>query len=135
MITTKNRKTHCGKTYEEWVTKVKAYFEDQEKGLYLLEYDFFQLLRDYFHMKAHIPEVKSEKTYRVGDKFLIEGTVTYLLAQVGVKLVSLVDVESGNRWDDPPVEVKNTTKITEEEFKIVIGGGDVDEWFLLGYNG
>lgn len=133
MITTKNRKTHCGKTYEQWENRVSALYGNE--GFSLLSSDFFQLLRDYFHLKAHIPEEKPEKTYRVGDKFLVDGTVTYLLAQVGVKLVNLVDVETGNRWDDPSVEVKNTTKITEEEFKHLIGGGDVDEWFLLGYNG
>jgi len=124
MITTKNRKTHCEKTYNEWEAHVF------NMGRSRLELAFFQLLRDYFHLKAHIPEEKPEKTYKVGDKFLVDGITTYLLAQVNTKAVSLVDVDGGNRWSDPPVEVKYPHKITEEEFKKLLAKGDIKKWVL-----
>lgn len=59
-------------------------------------------------------------TYKIGDKFTLEVSVNnrgkvYMLARAGDNHVSLINLETGNRWSDG-VEVKNYSKITEKEF-------------------
>lgn len=65
--------------------------------------------------------VKEEITYTRGQRFrLISDGDEYLLARVGGNLAALIGLKSGNLWKDP-VTVSNTSSITEEEFKKIIG--------------
>lgn len=68
-------------------------------------------------------EKKEEKTYHIGQRFVVtcEGTEwNCILAQVGADLVCLIDLKSGNRINEP-VRVFNSQKITEDEMKMIAG--------------
>lgn len=61
-------------------------------------------------------EKKEEKTYRVGQRFVVscEGVaLECILAQVGAGMVCLINLESGNRLHEP-VRVLNSQRITED---------------------
>lgn len=68
-------------------------------------------------------EKKEDKTYRVGQRFWVAPSKGgrgwfCLLAQVGVDVVCLIDLESGNRIYEP-VSVFNSQRITEDEMKMI----------------
>jgi hypothetical protein len=55
------------------------------------------------------------KTKSIGDKFRSLDGDTYILAQTAPYKVSLINLNSGNRYHDA-VEVKNIFKITSREW-------------------
>lgn len=68
-------------------------------------------------------EKKEEKTYHIGQRFVVacEGIEwNCILAQVGSDVVCFIDLESGNRINEP-VSVVNSRKITEDEMKTIAG--------------
>lgn len=62
---------------------------------------------------------KKEPAYRCGDVFEY-GDERYLLAQVGRKIVCLIEIDDGNRFVDG-VRVNSASDITEEEFQKIAG--------------
>ena len=67
------------------------------------------------------------KTYKRGDKFKYKLERNYILAQVGINKVCLIDIEDGNRFLEP-VEVCNSYKITEEEMRRIAGKSFFTNW-------
>lgn len=64
-----------------------------------------------------------EKTYEMGQRFVVscEGSEWHcILAQVEPYMVCLINLESGNRINDP-VHVFNLRKITKDEMKMMAG--------------
>jgi len=55
----------------------------------------------------------------IGDRFLILGE-SYILAQTGPRLVSLVSLKEGNRWEEGKI-VLDVCRITMEEFTSMLG--------------
>lgn len=66
-------------------------------------------------------EKREERTYQVGQRFLVTCYYTEyncILAQVSPNNVCLINLESGNRINEP-VRVFDSRKITEDEMKII----------------
>jgi len=73
-------------------------------------------------MKKTPKKTREPRYYKMGDRFLHTslsplGTVhRYILAQIASKQVTLVDIDTGNRWCDEPLTVTNTLKISKSAF-------------------
>ena len=77
-----------------------------------------------FISHGFIREVEPEVFYGTGDKFKNNYSgQKYILAMVGDEKVNLICLKDGYRWSGA-VFIKNPEKITENEFKLLIGGGD-----------
>lgn len=68
-------------------------------------------------------EKEEENTYHVGQRFLVappSGAAKWycLLAQVRSHMVCFIDLESGNRINEP-VSVRDVRKITEDEMRMI----------------
>jgi len=59
-------------------------------------------------------EIEKEKTYHVGQKFIMDRQ-KYILAQCHGGQVALISLLDGNRWQDP-ISVTDVNYISEEEF-------------------
>lgn len=65
---------------------------------------------------------KAEETYCRGERFAIDGSPgKYLLAQVGMDAMVLVDLREGNRYEESIV-VGLVTKVTRDEMLRMTGG-------------
>lgn len=53
--------------------------------------------------------------HKLGKIYYNEHRGRVILAQVGVGMICLINLESGNRWKEP-ISVYDTSSITEEEF-------------------
>jgi hypothetical protein len=67
-------------------------------------------------------KMKKAISYKIGDRFKYSSDI-YLLCQTGNSMVSLVDLECGNRWEDA-IHVEDINDITKEEFNKIMAGGD-----------
>lgn len=83
--------------------------------------------KTFFIEKGFIKET-SQITYKVGDKFecinySINTSENYMLAVVGSTRKVLLIRENGHYfWGEPPIEVNDLDKITEEEFELITRG-------------
>lgn len=70
----------------------------------------------------HKPILETDQWPRVsfGDTVIIHGE-TYIIAQVDVHKCTLISADCGNRYSDPPVQVKTAAVITREEFLSMLG--------------
>lgn len=75
--------------------------------------------------RRKIQEMKApERTYKVGDHFTIRTQYSIhhvMLCQVGEEKYCLIEMETGNRWDNP-VTCKTPGVITLEELNILAAG-------------
>jgi hypothetical protein len=64
-------------------------------------------------------------TYRRGQKFTVgySDTEIFVLATIAAGTMMLISVSDGNRWTEG-VTVKNSLKVTEQEFKALCGVGE-----------
>lgn len=69
---------------------------------------------------------KQKMVHKIGDRY-VNGDEEYILAQPTNHKVCLIDLTSGNRWDDP-VKVVDLFAITEDEWNQICGG---DEFVLV----
>ena len=53
---------------------------------------------------------------KVGQRYMFDNVNEYILCQVSPRKMCLIDMNSGNRWNDP-VKVENSSNISPEEFK------------------
>lgn len=61
--------------------------------------------------------IKNAQTYKIGQRF-----GSYMIAQVGPKMVCMIDMNYGNRWNEP-IKVKNGAyRITQDEFDKISAG-------------
>jgi len=61
-------------------------------------------------------------TYKAGDKFEHKDGGLYLLATVADDLVLLVAGDGRSFYGRPPIQVKDSDRITEEEFRLITRG-------------
>jgi len=75
--------------------------------------------------------LEDEETYCMGDRFKLDDGEEYLLAQVAPNMVSLISLNSGNRYRDP-IKVDNPLSITKEEL-MQMSGEDVSRTYKTNY--
>lgn len=77
---------------------------------------------DYLLEELHREDIEQEDkdsiTYRVGQVYSRPDGSEYLLSQVGCKMVCLMSLRGGNRWNEP-ISVSSSQVLTEEEFRRV----------------
>lgn len=69
-------------------------------------------------------------TYRRGNRFIWCGAEEYILATPEAQKAVLIDVIDGNRWA-VPVSVKDTCRITKQEFDSITGEGPANHFKLV----
>jgi len=80
-------------------------------------------LRDYgldIKPEEKTAEEAVEEVYRVGQRFMEEGSGEYILAQSDSNTVLFVGLSHGNRWTEP-VMVKDREAITRDEIRKMSG--------------
>lgn len=70
-------------------------------------------------------ETKQERTYKIGDFFLVADRDgydhgLYVLSQVGNGIVCPISLEDGNRWRSP-IKVDSAYKIAEKDLRNMFG--------------
>jgi hypothetical protein len=86
------------------------------KGVY-----YYKLIETKLYNKGDFK--KSEKTYRVGQKFVLPSAcsdIPYMLCYVGNECVSFINTTSGYAWKSGK-SVEDCQKITEDELKQIYG--------------
>ena len=74
-----------------------------------------QIWIDWLIKNGFIQEIKPEKFYHIGQRFLDLCNDEFILAQVAPLGICLISLTSGNRQQDP-ILVKNNMFISQEEF-------------------
>jgi hypothetical protein len=82
----------------------------------------------YLHSSSFVKKVENYKPVSIGDA-IIMGIDKYIFVSAGNRLVILIHQESGTRWTDSPIIVKDCYRISLEEFKLLIQGmGAIQNW-------
>lgn len=68
---------------------------------------------------------EAPKTYKRGDRFLVEGTEC-VLVQVDTKTFCLIDVKCSDRWSNP-VKVNDVNVVTEEELNLLVDSSPYEQ--------
>lgn len=104
------------KRYEVRIGKFGQYFYDSEEDKDMSLDEVIAV------MNEDSVEESKEYKYRVGDRFLRSGSIEYMLTQVENDKVTLVGLETGNRWTNPiKVKLSDDRRITEEDLKRLSG--------------
>lgn len=73
------------------------------------------LLQSILEEATKTKEDSKKTVYNTGQRVIIDKE-EYILVRVEKEKVCLIGLENGNRWDNP-IEVKDSSSITEEEMK------------------
>lgn len=81
-----------------------------------------QALKKINELKQYIEECDKRPVIKFGQRWMYINATEYILAQVDDRLIALISLVTGNRYNDP-VRVKNVDDINDNEWDEITAGG------------
>lgn len=111
------------KTFEEAQEEISKFGITDAKQLIALRElgrSFITKIDDVFFILDELGVLEKKPTYKIGDRFSINGRQVFLLTQVKSNCVCLIDTVDGNRYRDF-IKINDPLAITIEELESVGG--------------